>query len=139
MPRLSVQNDKARVYRAQVHRTCEEFFTLTRIQQHGFTHPQHGFWVMLPREFDVVLAFEPKPVAQIILEVLRQTIGKAGDGPKDRQVWAVLTYGHFAMACNMARSTAQRAVQRAVEKGYLLQAKGNKRSIAYALKWQGTN
>jgi hypothetical protein len=138
-PHRSAQKDRARVERVQVHRQNEEFFTLTRIQQHGFTHPQNGFFVMLPQEFDVVLAFEPKPVAQVILEVLRQTIGKVGDGPKERGVWAVLSYGHFAHACNMARSTAQDAVRIAVEKGYLLRRKQDKRTIAYALKWKGLN
>jgi len=62
MPRpSSVQKDKTRVYRYQVQRQREESLTLPRIQQQGFTHPHHGFCVMLPREFDVVLAFEPRP------------------------------------------------------------------------------
>jgi hypothetical protein len=133
------QKERARVHRDQVHRACEEFFTLTRIQQHGFTHPHNGFFVMLPQEFDVVLAFEPKPVAQVILEVLRQTIGKPGDGPQRRGVWAVLSYSHFAQACNMARSTAQRGVERAVKQGYLLRGKHGQRTIAYAIKWRSAN
>jgi hypothetical protein len=94
---------------------------------------------MLPHEFDVVLAFEPKPVAQVILAVLRETIGQPGDGPHHRGLWAVLSYGHFAEACNMARSTAQLAVQIAVKKGYLLRQQQDKRTIAYALKWKSLN
>ena len=140
MPRPpSVQKDRNRVYRLHVQRQLEESLTLPRIQQQGFTHPQNGFFVMLPREFDVVLAFEPKPVAQVILEVLRQTVGVLGDGPRDRGLWAVLSYGHFAQACNMARSTAQLAVQIAVEKGYLLRRKQDRRTITYAIKWKSTN
>jgi hypothetical protein len=139
MPRLSsVRKSPSRVYRYQVKRQLEESLTLPSIQQHGFTHPQHGFFVMLPREFDAVLAFESKPVAQVILEVLRQTVGKPGDGPGDRGHWAALSYGHFARTGHMNRSTAERALKKAVDKGYLLRRRRN-REFDYAIKWKNLN
>jgi hypothetical protein len=104
MPRHSVPTSRSRVYRYQVKRQLEASLTLPRIQHQGFTHPQNGFWLMLPKEFDVVLAFEPKPVAQVILEVLRQTVGVPGDGPCNRGLWVALSYGHFARTGHIART-----------------------------------
>jgi hypothetical protein len=34
-----------------------------------------GGFLQLPREFDAILALEQKAIAQVVLEVLRQTIG----------------------------------------------------------------
>jgi len=48
---------------------------VSNVQQHGITHPKDGFWTMLPKEFDVILALEHKVVIQVVLEILRQTIG----------------------------------------------------------------
>ena len=139
MPRSSVASSHSRVYRYQVKRQLEEAITLPRIQHQGFTHPQNGFWLMLPKEFDVVLAFEPKPVAQVILEVLRQTVGMPGDGPGDRKLWVALSYGHFARTGHMARTTAQDALNRAVKNGYLLRRRTGSRSLEYSLRWKSTN
>src|SRR5205807_371634 len=50
MPRKSVASSRSRVYRYQVKRQLEEAITLPRIQHQGFTHPQNGFWLMLPKE-----------------------------------------------------------------------------------------
>src|SRR2546427_11301291 len=96
MPRPSVPASRSRVYKHTVKRQLELTLTLPQIKAHGFTHPHNGYWVMLPREFDVILAFEPRAIVQVILEVLRQTVGRSGDGPLDRCVWATLSYGHFA-------------------------------------------
>ena len=57
---------------------------LAGVQRHGFTHPAHGHFLMLPPEFDLVLAHEPTHVAQVILEVMRQTVGWVGEGPDNR-------------------------------------------------------
>ena len=128
---------RSRVYKHTVKRQLELTFTLPQIQKHGFTHPQNGYWVMLPREFDVVLALEPKAVAQVILEVLRHTIGYPGDGPGERKLWVALSYGHFARQGRMSRSTAQRALQQAVKAGYLRQRTTGANQREYALKWRG--
>src|SRR5205807_2118484 len=121
MPRdHSVPASRSRVHKHTVKRQLERTLTLPQIKAHGFTHPHNGYWVMLPREFDIVLALETKAVAQVILEVLRQTIGYPGDAPQDRRLlWVELSYSHFARQGRMSRSTAQRALQHAVREGYL--------------------
>src|SRR5262245_18880563 len=67
---------------------------LPEVQRKGFTHPTHGHYLMLPPEFDLVLAHEPTHLAQVILEVMRQTIGYIGEGPSDRRLWVKLSGGH---------------------------------------------
>jgi hypothetical protein len=139
MPRPSVPASHSRVYQHTVKRQLEITLTLPQIQQHGFTHPQNGFWLMLPKEFDVILAFEPRALVQVILEVLRQTIGMLGDGPGDRKLWAALSYGYFARTGHMSRSTAQRALHQAVQAGYLLRRRTSSRTWEYSLRWKSTN
>src|SRR5438874_4469986 len=108
MPRdHSVPASRSRVHKHTVKRQLEITLTLPQIQQHGFSHPQNGYWVMLPREFDVVLALESKAVVQVILEVLRQTIGYPGDGPQERRIWVEFSYSHFARKGLMSRGAAQ--------------------------------
>jgi hypothetical protein len=38
-------------------------------QQHGITYPRDGFWTMLPKEFQAILALESKDVRQVVLEI----------------------------------------------------------------------
>jgi hypothetical protein len=109
---------------------------LPEVQRKGFTHPAHGHYLMLPPEFDLVLAHEPTHVAQVILEVMRQTVGWIGEGPGDRRLWAKLAYGHFARKGLMAKGDAQRSLNLAVKKGYL-QRRHAKRGYEYAVTWQG--
>ena len=139
MPRSSSVRKVSRVRKYTVRRQLEASLTLPQIQQHGFTHPQNGFWVMLPREFDVILAFEPRATCQVILEVLRQTVGRPSAGPLERCVWAQLSYGHFACTGHMARSTAQRALEHAVKAGYLLRRRTGPQSWEYAIRWKSAN
>jgi hypothetical protein len=75
MPKRSVRQSTSRVYRHTVKRQLEASLTLPQIQKHGFTHPRDGYFLMLPRELDVVLALETKAVALTVLAVLRCTIG----------------------------------------------------------------
>ena len=133
----SVPTAHSRVYQHTVKRQLEFSLTLPQIQQHGFTHPQNGYWVMLPREFDVVLALEPKAVAQVILEVLRCTIGYPGDGPHDRRLWVVLSYSHFARKGLMSRGAAQRGLHEAMSRGYLLRRAISAKAFEYAIRWKG--
>jgi hypothetical protein len=62
-------------------RTSGLYAVVHAAQQHGFTHPKEGCWVMLPTEFDATLALEDKAVAQVVLEVRRQTLGTVVYGP----------------------------------------------------------
>ena len=109
---------------------------LPEIQRHGLTHPADGHYLMLPPEFDLILAHEYRQVSQVILEVIRQTVGYVGDGPGNRRLWAKLPYGHFARKGLMAKGDAQRSLEIAVSKGYL-QRRRTGRGYEYAVTWQG--
>jgi hypothetical protein len=59
---------------------------LATVGQLGFTHPNYGHYLMLPPEFDVLLALERKPVVQVVLEIMRATMGWVDDsGEEDAQ------------------------------------------------------
>jgi hypothetical protein len=110
---------------------------LPEVQRHGFTHPAQGHFLMLPPEFDLILAHEPKEIAQVLLEVIRQTSGWIGDGPGNRRLWVKLTYGHFARKGLLSRANAQRALNTAVERGYVRRRLVRDRTYEYAVHWQG--
>jgi hypothetical protein len=110
---------------------------LPEVQRKGCTHPAHGHYLMLPPEFDLILAHEPKEVAQVLLEVIRQTSGWIGDGPGNRRLWVKLSYGHFARKGLLSRANAQRALNTAVERGYVLRRLVGDRTYEYAVHWQG--
>jgi hypothetical protein len=112
---------------------------LQSAQQHGITHPKDGFWVMLPKEFDAILALEHKAVSQVVLEVLRQTIGNVGDGQDGRQEWATISQRHFARAGLMTSKAAQRGIKEALEKRYIVRRPLEARRYQYAIRWRGTN
>ena len=137
MPRKSVASSRSRVYRHTVKRQLEASLTLPQIQKHGFTHPVNGYFLMLPREFDVVLALETKAVAQAVLAVLRQTIGYPGDGLGERSIWASISTHALADIMLMSRAAAQRGLRDALRKGYLLRRPGQGTSWEYAIRWKG--
>jgi hypothetical protein len=115
------------------------YAVLHAAQQHGITHPTVGGFLQLPREFDAILALEHKSVAQVVLEVLRQTIGKVGDGADGRQEWAKISKRHFARVGLMPETMAQRGIKGALAKGYIVRRQVGARSYEYAIRWKGTN
>jgi hypothetical protein len=118
------------------------YAVLHAARQHGFTPSKEGFWVMLPKEFDAILALEHKAVAQVVLEILRQTIGTVvytQDGSTTRKEWATISYRHFARAGLMASKAAQRGIKEALDKGYIERRKVGARRYEYRLRWRGTN
>jgi hypothetical protein len=108
-------------------------------QQHGITHPRDGFWTMLPKEFDAILALEHKAITQVVLEVLRQTVGRVSDGQEGRREWAVISQRHFARAGLMNSKAAQRGIKGALDKGYILRRRVGAQRFEYAIRWRGTN
>src|SRR5437879_8134540 len=46
------------------------WLALHRVREFGFTSLDEGHYLLLPPEFDAILALETKAVAQIVLEVL---------------------------------------------------------------------
>jgi hypothetical protein len=137
MPRPSVRKRTSRVYKHTVTRQLELSLTLPQIKVHGFTHPQNGHWLMLPREFSLVLALETKAVAQVILAVFEQTIGYPGDGPHERRLWAPISPGSLARQGLMSRGAAWRGLQKAVQEGYLLRRAARGNTWEYAIRWKG--
>ena len=118
------------------------YTVLHAAQRFGITHPQVGGFLQLPREFDAILALEHKAVAQVVLEVLRQTIGTPEydqHGQATRQEWARISQRHFARAGLMTNMAAWRGLERALDKGYIRRRKVGARSYEYAIRWRGTN
>ena len=136
MPRPSVTSPRSRVHKYSVKRQIRQSLTLPRLQQHGFTHPQNGYWLMMPQDFAVLVAYETKAVVQVVLEVLQRTIGAVGDGPGGRKLWAELSTWECAKTGLMSHSAAQRGLKDAVERGYILR-RSCEGHYEYALKWKG--
>ena len=136
MPRPSVATSYSRVYKHTVKRQLEASLTLPQIQKHGFTHPRDGYFLMLPREFDVIAALETKAVTLVVLAVLRRTLGVPGNGPQGRQEWVQLSTHALADAALISRSAACRGLTDAVQKGYLLRRRIGK-SWEYSIRWRG--
>ena len=123
-------------------RTSGLYTVLHAAQQHGITHPTLGGFLQLPREFDAILALEHKAVAQVVLEVLRQTIGMPEfdeHGHAQRREWATISQEHFARAGLMTKKAAWRGIKDALDKGYILRRKVGAQRYAYAIRWRGTN
>jgi hypothetical protein len=115
--------------------------TLHSVKQYGFTHPNEGRYLLLPPEFDAILALEKKAVAQVVLEVLRQTIGwvdPSGEtdtqGRRKRRVWARLGHKHFEFICGSA-SQAYVGLKRALQEGYLVR-RPCRDGFEYSVKWR---
>jgi hypothetical protein len=136
MPRPSVASSRSRVYRHTVKRQLEATLTLPQIQKHGFTHPRDGYFLMLPREYDVIAALEKKAVALVVLAVLRRTLGAPGNGPHGRQEWVQLSDHAMADATLTSYSQVRRGLAEAVKKGYLLRRRVG-RSWEYSIRWRG--
>jgi hypothetical protein len=118
------------------------YAVLHAAQQHGFTHPKEGFWVMLPKEFDAILALEDKAVAQVVLEVLRQTMGTVVYGPDGQPMhrdWAPLSVRHFVRAGFLSLSQAEIGLKQALDKGYIVRRPFGEQRFEYAVRWRGTN
>jgi hypothetical protein len=134
--RQSVRKSTSRVYRHTIKRQLEASLTLPQIQKHGFTHPANGFFLMLPREYDVVAALESKAVALVILAILRRTIGMPGTGPRDRGEWVKLSLHALADAALLPYKRAVVGLQEALKKGYV-QRRTVGRSWEYSVRWRG--
>ncbi len=118
------------------------YAVLHAAQQHGFTPPQAGHWLMLPPEFAAVLALEHKAIAQVVLEILQQTIGTVEygqDGHSGRKEWATISYRHFARAGILSVSQAEIGIKLALAKGYITRRPLGAQRFEYAIRWKGTN
>jgi hypothetical protein len=113
--------------------------TLYSVQTFGFTHPSHGRYLMVPKEFQAILLLETKAVAAVVWEVMQQTIGWEGNGPGGRREWAPLTVRHFVRARMLAHRHATKGIADALDKGYIERRLIGARRYEYRLRWKGTN
>jgi hypothetical protein len=115
-------------------------YTLHSIQRFGFTHPNHGHFLMVPKEFQAILARETNAVAQVIWEIMQQTIGwDTGRETGGRREWAPLSVRHFERARILSRSQAEKGFKQALEKHYIERRKRGANRYEYRLRWKGSN
>jgi hypothetical protein len=113
--------------------------TLYSLQTFGFTHPSHGRYLMVPKEFQAILLLETKAVAAVVWEIMQQTIGWEGGGPGGRREWAPLSVRHFDRAGILSRSQAEEGLKQALAKGYIMRRSLGVRRFEYAIRWKGAN
>jgi hypothetical protein len=113
---------------------------LHSVKEFGFTHPDDGRYLLLPPEFDAILALETKAVAQVVLEVLRQTVGwvdpsgeKDAHGRRKRRLWARLGHKHFEFICG-STSQAHIGLKRSLQEGYIIR-RPCRGGFEYSVKW----
>jgi hypothetical protein len=122
----------------QAKRAAMEDLEIRRLRRDGFT-PYFGEgrrFLMTPPEFDVVLACEPRQVAQVIHEVLKQSVGYSGEGEHGRREWVALSFRHFERRGHLSHSQAKRALDEAVAKGYLLRRRRGLQRWEYAVHYR---
>jgi hypothetical protein len=127
----------SRTSKYSVNRLIAASLTLPSIQKHGFTHPRDGRWLTLPPEFDELLDLETKAVTQVVLVVLRKTVGVPGDGPYKRGQWVRLSVRDIATTRHMQPGAAQRGLKVALEKGYLKRRPTAGKQWEYSVHWRG--
>jgi hypothetical protein len=117
------------------------WIALHRVREFGFTSPDEGHYLLLPPEFDAILALETKAVAQIVLEVLRQTVGwvdPSGDrderGNRKRRLWVKLGHKHFEFICGSS-SQAHTGLKKALNEGYIVR-RPCQGGFEYTIKWR---
>jgi hypothetical protein len=93
-------------------------------------------YLMLSHNFSLLLATEPVRVAQVVLEIMEQTIGYVGDNPYHRREWVQLSYRHFERKGVMSKNIAKNALRYAVMAGYLRVRPSTRRSQEYAIHWR---
>ena len=114
-----------------------EAFEMVRdaLRRDGFTHPEQGQFIMLPREFEALLALENKAVVQVVFLILRETIGWTDEnGRHRRREWVQLGQKHFEVTCG-SKSQGFYGVKTAIQKGYILR-RPYKNTFEYSIRWK---
>jgi hypothetical protein len=122
----------------QAKRAAMEDLAIRQLRRDGFTPyfgPERRF-LMTPPEFTLVLAIEPREVAQVIHEVLLQSVGYSDERGDGRREWVALSQRHFERRGIMSHSEAQRTLTYAVEQGYLLRRRRGRQQWEYAVHYR---
>jgi hypothetical protein len=118
-------------------RVTHPVFEMVRevVRRDGFTHPEQGQFIMLPREFEALLALENKAVVQVVFLILRETIGWTDEnGRHRRREWVQLGQKHFEVTCG-SKSQGFYGVKTAIQKGYILR-RPYKNTFEYSIRWK---
>ena len=104
------------------------------VRRDGFTHPEAGNFVMLPKEFGAIISLETKAVLQIVYHIFCETIGWADpNGRAGRREWVQLGHADFTGVCG-SKSQGDAGVKAALQKGYIIRRPyGN--SYEYSIRW----
>jgi hypothetical protein len=107
-------------------RTSGWWIALHRRQAGGCTSLDEGRSLLLPAACDAMLAFETKAVAQMVLEIRRQTGGgvdPSGDrdarGKRQRRLWATCGHKHVAFLWGSSSHT-HTSLQKALKEGSIV-------------------
>jgi len=114
--------------------------TLYSVRTFGFTHPNNGPYLMVPKEFQAILLRETKAVAAVIWEIMQQTIGwDTGREPGGLREWARLSVRHFERDKILSCAQAQRGITLALKRGYIKRQPWGAQGYEYQLRWRGAN
>ena len=133
--RTRTQSSQITPYKAK--RAAMEDLEIRRLRRDGFTHyfGKEKRFLMTPPEFTLVLACEPREVAQVIHEVLLQSVGYADDSGDGRREWVALSFRHFERRGILSHNAAKEALDYAVEQGYLLHRRHGLQRWEYAVHY----
>jgi len=105
------------------------------VRRDGFTHPEAGNFIMLPREFGAVLTLETKAVVQVVYHIICETIGWIDPhGRGGRREWVQLGLRDFEVICG-SKSQGVEGAKKALQKGYIIR-RPYKNSYEYSLRWK---
>ena len=102
----------------------------------GFTRPRAGQPSPLFQEFQALLGWESKAVAQIVYEIIAQTVGwHTPLDPAATESWVLLSLRHFEHICIIPPSQVLKGLTLARERGYIVRRPAG-RAYEYALHWR---
>jgi hypothetical protein len=104
------------------------------VRRDGFTHPEAGNFIMLPKEFGAIITLETKAVLQVVYHIMCETVGWADpDGRAGRREWIQLGHGDFTAICG-SKSQGDAGIKQALQRGYIIRRPcGN--SYEYSIRW----
>jgi hypothetical protein len=104
------------------------------VRRDGFTHPEAGNFIMLPKEFGAIITLETKAVLQVVYHIMCETVGWADpDGRAGRREWVQLGHGDFTAICG-SKSQGDAGIKQALQRGYIIRRPyGN--SYEYSIRW----
>ena len=121
--------------RLQTERPASKTGLYLNLPQHGFIHPANGHYLTVPKQFKAILALEKKAIAQVVYEIIEQTVGwEDPRGLHGRREWAKLSLKHFQRECAMSLSQVQAGLKEALNRGYI-RRRGRLGEYEYAIRW----